>query len=62
MIRALRRWLTFLREIRGEPEPRVLRNSVDRVRRLQRRVAQQANRNPLNTPERPVRQLDRGFQ
>jgi len=51
-----------LEAIGVEPEPLVLRKSVTRSRRLQKRVAQQASRNPFTPHRRPTRQVDRGFQ
>jgi hypothetical protein len=41
MIRALGRWLTFLRMMRGQP-PHVLRSDVARVRRRQQAAAREA--------------------
>lgn len=63
----LRPWpLRLLQVIREafieEPKPRVVRNSISRVRRLQKRAAQQAHRNPFIQPQRQSRQIDGGFQ
>lgn len=58
------RLLQALREafIDDEPAPRVIPNSVARVRRLQKRAAQQAHRQPFIPTRRQARQIDRGFQ
>lgn len=39
MIRALRRWLAFLRTIYGDRRPYVLKNDLARVRRRQQAAA-----------------------
>jgi len=63
----LRPWLVRLLEMVLDrflgPQPLVVRNSVDRQRRLQRRATRQALRTPLEQPRRRVApQIDRGFQ
>ena len=65
MIRAFRRWLTFLLEVRSAPPPRPLlgRFDADVDRYLQRRAAQVARRHPHTPPARrrgPANQ--EGFQ
>lgn len=60
--RVVRRWLTAVLDAFGFGELRVIRNSVSRTRRLQRRAAQQAYRHPFTAPRRQARHLDRGFQ
>lgn len=64
----LRPWpLRLLRALReafidDEPPPRVIPNSIARVRRLQKRAAQLAKREPFTPARRPSRQItDRGF-
>lgn len=65
MIRALRRWLVFVLEVRLQPRPRPLagRGDGDLARYLQRRAAQAAHHHPVTTRCRRVRRLNQeGFQ
>ncbi|WP_165184771.1 hypothetical protein [Caulobacter soli] len=65
MIAALRRWLTFVLEVRLQPRPRPLagRGDGDLARYLQRRAAQAAHHHPMTTPVRRARPLNQeGFQ
>jgi hypothetical protein len=64
VIAALRRWLTFVLEVRFAPAPRPLvgRGDGDVARYLQRRAAQTAYRHPT-APARRARPLSQeGFQ
>jgi hypothetical protein len=47
VIRALGRWLTFLRIVRGEVRPHVLKNDLARVRRLQASTARRVHLSQL---------------
>jgi hypothetical protein len=47
VIRALARWLTFLRVVRGEVRPRVLKNDWARVQRLQTLAARRVHQSQL---------------
>lgn len=64
MIRALRRWLTFVLEIRAWHPPRPLtgRGDGDLARYLQRRAAQAAHRHPIARPARRRPLNQEGFQ
>jgi hypothetical protein len=47
VIRALARWLAFLRIVRGDLRPHVLKNDLARVRRLQASAARQVHLSQL---------------